>query len=149
MTLRDVVRPALGRAALGLVLLAFGMQLGARVAAAAPADVDRARADQDRKIKRTISSGGEAALKRLVESEALRAEQTGTAIDLYLAGRILCATAKDAPDGPARTKRGFDYFVRAVRADGQLWQAKMAMALVYMDAGRTADARQVIERGLA
>lgn len=146
MTLRDVVRPALGRAALGLLLLAFGMQLGARGAAAAPADVDRARADQDRKIKRTISSGGEAALKRLVESEALRAEQTGTAIDLYLAGRILCATAKDAPDGPARTKRGFDYFVRAVRADGQLWQAKMAMALVYMDAGHTDDARKVIER---
>lgn len=146
MMLRDVARSARGRAALGLLLLAFCMQLGVRAAQAAPADVDRARADQDRKIKRTITSGGQAALQRLVESEALRAEQTGTAIDLYLAGRILCATAKDAPDGPARTKRGFDYLVRAVRADGQLWQAKMAMALVYLEAGRTADARQVIER---
>ncbi|MGE0191351.1 MAG: tetratricopeptide repeat protein [Planctomycetota bacterium] len=131
--------------ALQLALFVAVVGLGLRPASAAPGDVDRARAEQDRRIKRTVSTGGEPALQRLVESEVVRAEQTGTAIDLYLAGRILCATAKDATDGPARTKRGFDYLVRAVRADGRLWQAKMAMALVYLEAERPADARRVLD----
>ncbi len=127
-------------ASLAVVVLADAARAGDSEA------VGRARAEQDRNIKSTLARGGQSALDRLVEREVLRAEQTGRSVDLYLAGRILCATAENDDEGRKRQRRGFEYFRRALRADPSLWHARMAMALVWLEADRLDDARVAIDQ---
>jgi thioredoxin-like negative regulator of GroEL len=137
----------IGTHALALLLgLALSLALRPGAARAAdPAAVESARSAQDRHINTTLAQGGEAALERLAGAAVMRAERTGTAIDLYLAGRILVHPRGPKPDR-ARQTQSFRLLQRAIQADPTLWRAKMGMAQLWMEFGQFDDAQRAVDQ---